>query len=338
MLQTSYEAKTKDVWVFIETKDGKARNVGLELLNPGRRLAGIQGGKAVALVIGHNCEDAVKEAIAHGADKVLLVDNEVYGHYSTDAYTAAIVHCVEADCPTTILMGASPLGRDLGPRVAGRLKTGLTADCTSLDIDEATGKVAWTRPAFGGNLMATILCPDHRPQIGTVRPGVFKKGEAGEAKAEIIKEDIHVDAKDIRTQVLELIKDMDSESVDLEGAEIIVSGGRGVGGPEGFEPIKALAGVLGATVGASRAAVDAGWIPHSHQVGQTGKTVGPKLYIACGISGAIQHLAGMSGSDVVVAINKDPEAPIFDVADYGVVGNLFEVLPVLTEEIKKARA
>lgn len=224
------------------------------------------------------------------------------------------------------------------PACACRLKTGLTADCTALDIDPESGNVAWTRPAFGGNLMATILCPDHRPQIGTVRPGVFKKGEAGEAKAEIIKEDIHVDAKDIRTQVLELIKDMDSESVDLEGAEIIVSGGRGVGGPEGFEPIKALAGVLGATVGASRAAVDAGWIPHSHQVGQTGKTVGPKLYIACGISGAIQHLAGMSGSDVVVAINKDPEAPIFDVADYGVVGNLFEVLPVLTEEIKKARA
>ena len=219
--------------------------------------------------------------------------------------------------PTSMLIGATNNGRDLGPRVSCRLKTGLTADCTALDIDPESGNVAWTRPAFGG---------------------VFKKGEAGEAKAEIIKEDIHVDAKDIRTQVLELIKDMDSESVDLEGAEIIVSGGRGVGGPEGFEPIKALAGVLGATVGASRAAVDAGWIPHSHQVGQTGKTVGPKLYIACGISGAIQHLAGMSGSDVVVAINKDPEAPIFDVADYGVVGNLFEVLPVLTEEIKKARA
>ena len=198
--------------------------------------------------------------------------------------------------------------------------------------------MAWTRPAFGGNLMATILCPDHRPQIGTVRPGVFKKSEPGEAKAEVIKEDIHVDAKDIRTQVLELIKEADTENVDLEGAEIIVSGGRGVGGPEGFEPVKALADVLGGVVGASRAAVDSGWIAHSHQVGQTGKTVGPKLYIACGISGAIQHLAGMSGSDCIVAINKDPDAPIFDVADYGVVGNLFEVLPVLTEEIKKARA
>jgi electron transfer flavoprotein alpha subunit len=237
-----------------------------------------------------------------------------------------------------MMIGATNNGRDLGPRVSCRLNTGLTADCTALDIDEESGNVAWTRPAFGGNLMATILCPDHRPQIGTVRPGVFKKSEAVEGKAEIIKEDIHVPADRIRTQILEVLKEMGDEKVDLEGAEIIVSGGRGVGGPDGFEPIRALAKELGATVGASRAAVDAGWIGHAHQVGQTGKTVGPKLYIACGISGAIQHLAGMSGSDCIVAINKDPDAPIFDVADYGVVGDLFEVLPILTEEIKKARA
>ena len=333
------EAKTKDLWVFVETnEDGTAKNVGLELLTPGRMMAGKQGGELVAVVIGNNVEAAVNAASAQGADKVIVCEHPLLATYTTDAYAIALCTLVEKYGPTSMLIGATNNGRDLGPRVSCRLKTGLTADCTALDIDPESGNVAWTRPAFGGNLMATILCPDHRPQIGTVRPGVFKKGEAGEAKAEIIKEDIHVDAKDIRTQVLELIKDMDSESVDLEGAEIIVSGGRGVGGPEGFEPIKALAGVLGATVGASRAAVDAGWIPHSHQVGQTGKTVGPKLYIACGISGAIQHLAGMSGSDVVVAINKDPEAPIFDVADYGVVGNLFEVLPVLTEEIKKARA
>ena len=333
------EAKTKDLWVFVETnEDGTAKNVGIELLTPGKMMAGKQGGALVAVVIGSKVDEAVKAASEHGADKVIVVDGPEYAHYTTDAYAIALCTLVEKYGPTSMLIGATNNGRDLGPRVSCRLKTGLTADCTGLDIDEESGNVAWTRPAFGGNLMATILCPDHRPQIGTVRPGVFKKSDAGEAKAEIIKEDIHVDAKDIRTQVLELIKEAEGENVDLEGAEIIVSGGRGVGGPEGFEPIKALADVLGATVGASRAAVDAGWIAHAHQVGQTGKTVGPKLYIACGISGAIQHLAGMSGSDCIVAINKDPEAPIFDVADYGVVGNLFEVLPVLTEEIKKARA
>ena len=333
------EAKTKDLWVFVETnEDGTAKNVGIELLTPGKDMAAKQGGALVAVVIGNNVDEAVKAASEHGADKVIVVEGPEYAHYTTDAYAIALVALVEKYGPTSMLIGATNNGRDLGPRVSCRLKTGLTADCTGLDIDEESGNVAWTRPAFGGNLMATILCPDHRPQIGTVRPGVFKKSDAVEAKAEVIKEDIHVDAKDIRTQVLELIKEADGENVDLEGAEIIVSGGRGVGGPEGFEPVKALADVLGGVVGASRAAVDAGWIAHAHQVGQTGKTVGPKLYIACGISGAIQHVAGMSGSDCIVAINKDPEAPIFDIADYGVVGNLFEVLPVLTEEIKKARA
>lgn len=333
------EAKTKDLWVFVETnEDGTAKNVGIELLAPGKMMAGKQGGQLVAVVIGSGVDAAVNDAATHGADKVIVVDGPEYKQYSTDAYAIALCTLVEKYGPTSMMIGATNNGRDLGPRVSCRLNTGLTADCTALDIDEESGNVAWTRPAFGGNLMATILCPDHRPQIGTVRPGVFKKSEAGAATAEIVKEDIHVDASSIRTQILELIQDMESEKVDLEGAEIIVSGGRGVGGPEGFAPVKALADVLGATVGASRAAVDAGWIAHSHQVGQTGKTVGPKLYIACGISGAIQHLAGMSGSDCIVAINKDPDAPIFDVADYGVVGNLFEVLPVLTEEIKKARA
>ena len=332
------EAKTKDLWVFVETnEDGTAKNVGIELLTPGKMMAGKQGGALVAVVIGCGADEAVKAASEHGADKVIVVDGPEYKHYSTDAYAIALCTLVEKYGPTSMLIGATNNGRDLGPRVSCRLHTGLTADCTALDIDEETGNVAWTRPAFGGNLMATIICPNHRPQIGTVRPGVFKKGEAGAASAEIVKEDLHVPADQIRTQVIELIKEMGGENVDLEGAEIIVSGGRGVGGPEGFDTIKALADTLGATVGASRAAVDAGWIAHAHQVGQTGKTVGPKLYIACGISGAIQHLAGMSGSDFIVAINKDPDAPIFDVADYGVVGNLFEVLPVLVDEIKKVR-
>lgn len=333
------DVKTKDLWVFVETnEDGTAKNVGLELLSPGRDLATKQGGELVAVVIGNNVAAAVDAANAHGADKIIVVEGEEYAHYTTDAYQIAMCALVEKYAPTSILIGATNNGRDLGPRVSCRLNTGLTADCTNLDIDEESGNVAWTRPAFGGNLMATILCPNNRPQIGTVRPGVFKKGEEVEPKAEIIREDIHVAKEQIRTQVLEIIKEMGGESVDLEGAEIIVSGGRGVGGPEGFAAIESLAEALGGVVGASRAAVDAGWIAHAHQVGQTGKTVGPKLYIACGISGAIQHVAGMSGSDVIVAINKDPEAPIFDVADYGVVGNLFEVIPVLVEEINKAKA
>lgn len=333
------EAKTKDLWVFVETKeDGSAKNVGLELLNPGRRLADKQGGALVAVVIGHHTEAAVTAAVDHDADKVIVVDSAEFADYTTDAYVNAMYYLVEKYGPTTLMIGATPNGRDFGPRLSCRLKTGLTADCTSLDIDEETGDMAWTRPAFGGNLMATILCSHTRPQIGTVRPGVFKKAAPVAEHAELIHEDFHVAPEQIRTRLLRVIQDAASEIVDLEGAEIIVSGGRGVGGPEGFAPVKALAEVLGATVGASRAAVDSGWISHAHQVGQTGKTVAPKLYIACGISGAIQHQAGMSGSDCIVAINKDPDAPIFDIANYGIVGNLFEVLPLLTEEVRKLKA
>ncbi|MBM6927494.1 electron transfer flavoprotein subunit alpha/FixB family protein, partial [Pseudoflavonifractor phocaeensis] len=311
---------------------------GLELLTPGRDLADKQGGRLVGIVIGSGVDAAVSAASAQGANQVIVIDGPEYKEYTTDAYAAAMYYLVEKYGPTTLLIGATPDGRDMGPRLSCRLKTGLTADCTGLDIDVESGNVAWTRPAFGGNLMATILCPDHRPQIGTVRPGVFKKSAPVAPRAEIIREEFHVAPEQIRTELLEVIKEAAGELVDLEGADIIVSGGRGVGGPEGFAPVKALAEVLGATVGASRAAVDSGWISHAHQVGQTGKTVAPKLYIACGISGAIQHLAGMSGSDCIVAINKDPDAPIFDVADYGIVGNLFEVLPALTEEIKKLKA
>ncbi len=331
--------RTNDLWVFVETnEDGTAKNVGIELLTPGRELADAQGGKLVAVIIGYQVDAAVDEANRHGADEIIVVDSEEYQSYTTDAYTIALTALVEKYAPLSMMLGATNNGRDLGPRVACRLQTGLTADCTALGIDDATGKVAWTRPAFGGNLMATILCPEHYPQIGTVRPGVFKKCDETQCRAALIREDIRVPQEQIRTQILEILKEMNDEKIDLENAEIIVSGGRGVGGPEGFEPIRALAKVLGATVGSSRAAVDAGWISHAHQVGQTGKTVAPKLYIACGISGAIQHQAGMSGSDCIVAINKDPDAPIFDIADYGIVGNLFDVLPVLTEEIQKARA
>ena len=332
------QAKTKDLWVFVETnEDGSAKNVGIELLTPGKDMAAKQGGKLVAVVIGSGVDAAVAAANEHGADRILVVDGQEFAHYSTDAYAIALCALVEKYGPSSLLIGATNNGRDLGPRVSCRLQTGLTADCTALDVDEESGNVAWTRPAFGGNLMATILCPDHRPQIGTVRPGVFKKSEPVEGKAEVIREEITVAPEQIRTKVLEVIREMNAEQVDLEGAEIIVAGGRGVGGPQGFDVIRALAKELGATVGASRAAVDAGWISHAHQVGQTGKTVAPKIYIACGISGAIQHLAGMSGSGTIIAVNKDPEAPIFGMADYGVVGDLFEVLPALIDEIKRAR-
>ncbi len=332
--------KTNDLWVIVETnEDGSAKNVGLELLTPGRMMAQKQGGKLVALVIGYNVDVAVKAVQEHGADQIIVVDDEVFKQYTTDAYTIAVCELMEKYAPLSAMLGATNNGRDLGPRINARLDTGLVADCTALDVDtleDGSTIVAWTRPAFGGNLMATIKCPDHTPQMGTVRPGVFKRELVG-GNAEIIREEVKVTPDQIRTQVLEVLADMSADKVDLEGAEIIISGGRGVGGPDGFNIIRELAKELKAEVGSSRAAVDAGWIPYAHQVGQTGKTVSPKLYIACGISGAIQHLAGISGADCVVAINKDPEAPIFNRADYGVVGNLFDVLPVLIEEIKKAR-
>lgn len=332
------DTNTNDLWVFIETKeDGSAVKVGLELLNPGRGLADKQGGQLAAVVIGYQTAAAAESAGRLGADKIIVVDGPEYKQYRTDAYVDALYALVGKYKPASMLIGATNNGRDLGPRIACRLKTGLTADCTALDIDEENGNVAWTRPAFGGNLMATIQCPDHRPQIGTVRPGVFKKGEEKGSHAEIIYEDIHIDEKDIRTRIVEMIQDMNAEDVDLEGAEIIVSGGRGVGEPEGFDTIRAAADALGGAVGASRAAVDAGWIAHNHQVGQTGRTVAPRLYIACGISGAIQHAAGMSGADCIVAVNTNADAPIFDIADYGVVGDLFQVLPVLVDEIKRLR-
>lgn len=332
-------AKTRDMWVFIETKeDGSARNVGLELLNPAHDLAAKQGGKVVAVIIGNNVQTAIEQVTAQDAHQIIVVEGPEYAHYNTDAYVAVMEYLIEKYGPTSMLIGATSYGRDLGPRISCRLQSGLTADCTQLDLDPEDGKVAWTRPAFGGNLMATIKCPDNFPQIGTVRPGVFKKAPTVEGTPEVIREEFRVSEDQMRVKLLEVIHEVAEELVDLEGAEIIVSGGRGVGGPEGFAPVRELAAALGGAVGASRAAVDAGWIPYAHQVGQTGKTVAPRLYIACGISGAIQHMAGMSGSDCIVAINKDPNAPIFEIANYGIVGDLFEVLPAMTAEIKKMKA
>lgn len=328
----------KNIWVFIETEEGKAKSVGYELLTPARQLADEIGERLVAVIIGNNIKPIAENAIYYGADEAIMVEGEVYNIYNTDSYANALTQLIKKYKPSILLLGATNNGRDLGPRVSCRLNTGLTADCTSLAIDKESGNMAWTRPAFGGNLMATILCPDNRPQMGTVRPGVFKKGIIDKTREmNIIKEDIHFNEDYKRTKIVERIKEV-AEAVNLEEAEIIVSGGRGLSKPENFSYIRDLASVLGGTVGSSRACVDAGWIPHAHQVGQTGKTVAPKIYIACGISGAIQHMAGMSGSDTIIAINKDSEAPIFDIANYGIVGDLTEVIPHLIKEIEKLRA
>jgi len=332
------KSEYKDVWVYLEISDGKARNVGLELVGEGRKLADEMGQKLAGVLIGNNIEGLAKEVFAAGADMVYLTEAPELAHYNTDGYAATFVDMIRTYKPSVILLGATNDGRDLGPRVACRIGTGLTADCTGLGIDEETGLVAWTRPAFGGNIMATILCPEHRPQMGTVRPSVFKRPVPDYSRdGEIIRVASKVNIADIRTKIIDIIH-VCTASCNLEEAEIIVSGGRGLGKPENFCYVEDLANVLGAAVGASRAAVDAGWKPALHQVGQTGKTVGPKIYFACGISGAIQHLAGMSSSDVIIAINKDPDAPIFKVADYGIVGDITEVLPMMTEEFKKIKA
>lgn len=324
----------KNMWVFIETECGKAKNVGYELINAAKPLAEKKGCELVAVVLGKDVESVAKDAICYGADSAILVDGPEFEYYTTDAASNALVALIEKYKPETLIIGATNNGRDMGPRVSCRIQTGLTADCTGIDIDEETGNMAWTRPTFGGNLMATIMCPDHRPQMGTVRPGVFKKGRYDESRSgEIIREELHVPREEIRTSLVKRVQEV-AEAVNLEEAEIIVSGGRGVGSQENFKILEELAEVLGATVGCSRAVVDAGWMPHVHQVGQSGKTVAPKLYFAIGISGAIQHIAGISGADTVVAVNKDPDAPIFDVADYSIVGNLNEIVPALTAAFK----
>ena len=281
----------KNIWVFIETECGKAKNVGYELLNAAKPLARQKECALVAVVIGKDIEGVAKDAICYGADSAITVDGPEYEYYTTDAFTKAFVTLVEKYKPETLMIGATNNGRDMGPRISCRLKTGLTADCTAIGIDGETGNIAWTRPTFGGNLMATIMCPDHRPQMGTVRPAVFKKGAYDESRTgEIIQETIHVAPEEIRTKLVERVKEI-AESINLEEADIIVSGGRGVGSAENFKLLEDLAAELGATIGCSRAVVDAGWMPHAHQVGQSGKTVAPKLYFAIGISGAIQHLS-----------------------------------------------
>ena len=323
------------VWVYAEQRGGKLMNVAIELLGEGRKLADEIGTELCAVLVGSECDDLVDELFAYGAEKVYYANNPELKNYTTDGYTAAVYRAVLKYKPEIVLYGATHIGRDLAPSVAVKCGTGLTADCTKLDIDPETKGLRQTRPAFGGNLMATIVCPNHRPQMSTVRPGVMAKPEKVPGrKGELIDLNIKFKKGEIRQQVLDVVKKV-GEMASLTDAKIIVSGGRGIGGPEGFDTIRALAKKLGGSIGSSRACVDAGWIDHSFQVGQTGTTVKPDLYVACGISGAIQHLAGMQTSKTIVAINKNENAPIFEVADIGIVGDLFKVIPAIIEDLDK---
>jgi electron transfer flavoprotein alpha subunit len=327
----------KDVWVFAEQKGGEPASVSLELLGEGRKLAGQLGVKLAAVLLGDNMEATAKKLISYGADEVYMVDHPSLKNFNDESYADIFVQLIERYKPEIVLMGATTYGRSLAPRVASRLNTGLTADCTKLEIDMEKRLLLQTRPAFGGNLMATIICPDHRPQMSTVRPKVMKASEPDASRnGEIIKPDVVI-PEDVKVKVVDIVSTL-CEKVNLTEADIIVSGGRGMGDPKNFALIQELADVLGGAVGASRATVDAGWVDYSHQVGQTGKTVGPKIYFACGISGAVQHLAGMSSSDTIIAINRDPEAPIFKAATIGIVGDVLEVLPALITEFKKRLA
>jgi electron transfer flavoprotein alpha subunit len=324
----------KGVWVFAEQRAGQLQKVSLELLGKGRDIAEKLGVELTAIVLGYEIEGLDKELLAYGADKVITAEHELLKNYTTDGYTKVMCDLVKEKKPEVLLIGASFIGRDLGPRVAARLNTGLTADCTGLDIDSETKNLMMTRPAFGGNLMATIECAEHRPQMATVRPGVFERlVRDEEKKGQILHIEASLNKEDIKTEVIEVVKTA-KDVMDIGEAEIIVSGGRGVGSKENFNLLKDLAEALGGTVAASRAAVDNGWIDKAYQVGQTGKTVRPKVYIACGISGAIQHLAGMQDSDYILAINKDSEAPIMKVANLAIVGDFTKVIPELISQVR----
>ena len=324
----------KGVWIFAEQRHGEISSVVYELLGEGKKLAESLGEEVSAVLLGENITSKANELIYYGADNVYVVDSPYLKDFNDEPYTNALVSLIKEYKPNIVLAGATSIGRSFIPRVASALETGLTADCTHFAIDGNTKLLLQTRPAFGGNLMATITCSNFRPQMATARHKVFKKAVKDESrKGNVILKTIEGDSLKSRTRLIEFVKEVES-TVNLSEADIIVSGGRGLGEAKNFALIRELAELLNGAVGASRAAVDAGWIPYSHQVGQTGKTVCPKLYIAIGISGAIQHMAGMQSSENIVAINKDPSAPIFEIATYGIVGDLFEVVPAMISKLK----
>jgi len=327
----------KGILVFAEQRDGDIQNVALELIGKGRELAASLNEEVTAVVLGHNVEGLSKELIAYGADNVVVADDEKLAIYDTEAYTQVLSKIINEKKPEIVLVGATTLGRDLAPRVSARVVTGLTADCTMLEIGDDR-ELLMTRPAFGGNLMATIICPDHRPQMSSVRPGVMQKVERDEARnGKIENHQVSLDTSKLKVKVLKIVKE-EEEKIDITEANVLVSGGRGIGNADNFNHLEGLAEELHGIVSASRAAVDAGWIGHDRQVGQTGKTVRPDVYFAMGISGAIQHVAGMEESEFIIAVNKDKDAPIFSNADLGIVGDASKVVPLITEEIKKAKA
>ena len=327
-------ADYQGVFVFAQQVDGKTAGVAFELLGKAHELAQARQTQVTAVLLGYRVSGLADGLIAAGADRVLVLDRPELEVYMTEPYTWAMARVIREYKPEIVLTPATAIGRDLAPRVSSRVHTGLTADCTGLEIQEETGNLLMTRPAFGGNIMATILCPEHRPQMATVRPGVMRRLPADTSRqGEVVMLDWDVPPETRNVEILEVVKAV-SEAVDIQDAKVLVSGGRGMGGPENFKLLERLAEALGGTVAASRAAVDAGWIAKDRQVGQTGKTVRPNLYIACGISGAIQHLAGMEESGMIVAINKDETAPIFGVADYGIVGDALQIVPALIEELK----
>jgi electron transfer flavoprotein alpha subunit len=322
------------VWVFAEQKKGRVQPVVFELLAKSRELAGVLGTQVSAVLLGNKLKDEIQNLIWQGADKVYVVENERLANFQDEPYTNALADLINKYKPQIVLAGATLIGRSLISRVAVKIHTGLTADCTGLEIDPEKKILLQTRPAFGGNIMATIITPHHRPQMATVRHKVFSPACAdNKRKGQIIREQFDGKLLFSRARLLEIMEELES-TVNLAEADIIVSGGRGMVGAENFKILEDLARVLNAAVGASRAAVDSGWMPYSHQVGQTGRTVCPKLYIACGISGQIQHLVGMQSSKIIVAINKDPDAPIFKIATYGIVGNLFDIVPALTKRFR----
>ena len=339
----------KGVFVFAQQVDNVISNIAFELIGKGKELAKDLGVEVTAVLVGSDVKGLADQLAEYGADKVIVVDDPELKEYRTEPYTHAIASVIEEFKPEIFLIGATAIGRDLGPRVCARIHTGLTADCTKLDIGDFPmnpvpgretkhNQLLMTRPAFGGNTIATIACPDFRPQMATVRPGVMQKAPKEAGKKAVVTEFNPGFTKNNKyVDILEVVKAV-SNTVDIMDAKILVSGGRGVGSPENFKILDDLAEAIGGTVSCSRAVVDSGWKPKDLQVGQTGKTVRPNVYFAIGISGAIQHLAGMEESDIIVAINKDESAPIFDVADYGVVGDLNKIVPMLTEKIKEAKA